>query len=49
MMTYLLQTVQSPGETGTVSNVQQQSLVHAIEANTAQLEALIGQPLPQVP
>ena len=46
MMTYLLQTVKSRGEEGTVTNIRTNSLIQAIDENTAQLEGYLGQPLP---
>ena len=48
MMSYLFQTVSSSGELGTITNVIEQSLVVAIDDNTAQLQQLLGAPLPQV-
>ena len=48
MMSYLFQTVSSSGELGTITNVIEQSLVVAINDNTAQLQQLLGAPLPQV-
>jgi preprotein translocase subunit YajC len=48
MMSYLFQTVSSSGELGTITNVIEQSLILAINDNTAQLELLLGQPLPEV-
>jgi hypothetical protein len=46
MMTYLLQTITSTGELGTVMNVLSHSLVHAIDEPAAQLESYLQHPLP---
>eukprot|EP00118_Oscarella_pearsei_P019329 m.204509 g.204509 ORF g.204509 m.204509 type:complete len:965 (+) comp39649_c0_seq9:56-2950(+) len=45
MMSYLLQTVSSTGEMGTIMNVLSHSLVHAIEEPAAQLESYLGRSL----
>ncbi|MCD9023721.1 malectin domain-containing carbohydrate-binding protein [Cohnella silvisoli] len=44
---FLLASVSTPGELGTVANIQQQALHHIINRSGQQLEALLGEPLPQ--
>eukprot|EP00117_Sycon_ciliatum_P037015 scpid25772/ scgid27766/ len=48
-ITYLLQTVISPGEMGTVMNVLSHSLVHAIDEQTAALEAMLKPVMASLP
>jgi hypothetical protein len=51
MMTFLLQTVSTPGELGTIANLEQHSRrnpkeTHFLEKHDAQLSAWLGAPLP---
>ncbi|XP_062522474.1 uncharacterized protein LOC134197211 isoform X2 [Corticium candelabrum] len=46
MMTYLLQTVRSTGELGTIMNVMSHSLVHAINEQTPRLQSYLQHSLP---